>query len=138
MGPATVAYSRQWLDSEQISPATTAHHTEYEKTRNLQQTNVCQWEAQPYLADSLSRLVGKPYFESSRTKNVLPLATAAYDPNSAISLTQTFNRILFFACNSRDFGVQQAKNGDRGRIVFTATFKVLIKVQVPVREVQDL
>ena len=28
--------------------------------------------------------------------------------------------ILFHVCNGRDFGVQKAKNGDRGRIVFIA------------------
>ena len=119
--PETVADPRQSLDSEQISPATIAHHTVYEKTRNLQPHHICQWEAQPYLVGPLSRLVGKPFFEPSLTKNVLPLKTAAYGPNNAISLTQTFKRILFFSCNGRDFGVQKAENGDRGRIVFTAT-----------------
>ena len=73
---------------------------------------------------SLSRLVGKPPFEPSLIKNVLPLTTAAYGPNSAISLTQTFNRILFLACNGRDFGVQKGKNGDRGPIVFNATLRL--------------
>ena len=53
--------------------------------------------------------------------NVLPLTKAANGPNSAISLTQTFDRILFYVCNSEYFGVQKAKNGDRGTIVFTAT-----------------
>ena len=118
----TVADPRQSVDLEQISPATMVHHTVYEKTRNLQQNHVCQWEAQPYLVGPLSRLVGKPAFEPSLTKNVLPLTRAAYDPNSAISLTQTFNRILLYACNGRYFEVQKAKNGDGGRIVFTVTF----------------
>ena len=118
--PATVADPRQLLDSEQISPATIAHHIVYEKTRNLQQNYVCQWGAHPYhLVDPLSRLVGKP-FEPSLSKNVSPLTTAAYGPNSAIPLTQTCNRILFYVCNGRYFGIQKAKNGDRGRIVFTA------------------
>ena len=40
--PVTVADPRQSLDFEQISPATIAHHTVYEKTRNLQQNYVCQ------------------------------------------------------------------------------------------------
>ena len=48
------------------------------------------------------------------------LRIAAYGPNSAISLTQTFNRVLFHVCNGRDFGAQKANNGDRRRIVFTA------------------
>ena len=121
--PATVADPRQSLDSEQISPATVAHHRVYEKTRNLQQNHVCQWEAQPYLVGPLSRVVGKPPFEPSLIKNALPLTTAAYGLNSAISLTQTFNRILFFACSGREFGVQKEKNGDRGSIVFTANLK---------------
>ena len=68
----------------------------------------------------LSRLVGRPPFESPLTKDVLPLIVAANDPNGAISLTQTFNRILFYVCNIRYFPVQKAKNGDRGTIVFTA------------------
>ena len=53
--------------------------------------------------------------------NVLPLTTAVYGLNSTIALTQTFNRVLFFSCSGRDFGVQKAKNEDRGTIVFTAT-----------------
>ena len=122
--PATVADPRQSHDSERISPATIAHHTVYETTRNLQQTHVCQWGAQSYLVGPLSRLVVKPPFELSLSKNVLPLTTAAYGPNSAISLTQTFNHILFYICNGRDFGVQKTKNGDRGRIVFTAALKL--------------
>ena len=105
--PATVPDPRQSLDSEQIESATIAHHTVHENTRNIQQNHVCQWKAQPYLVGSISRLVGKPHFEPSLTMNVLPLTTAAYGPNSAISLAQTFDRILFFACNGRDFGVQK-------------------------------
>ena len=109
--PATVTDPRQSLDSEQISPATIAHHTVYEKTRNLQQNHLCQWEAQSYLVGPLSRLVGKPPFEPSLSKNVTPSTTAAYGPNGAISLTQTFNRILFYACNGRDLGYKKQKTG---------------------------
>ena len=135
MVPATVADSSQSFDSEKISPATIAHHTVYEKTRNLQQNHVYQWEAQPYLVGPLPCLVGKSPFGPSLTKNVLPLTTAAYDPNSAISLTQTFDRILFFACNGRYLGVQEAKNGDRGRIVLTATLIISAELKriVPIR-----
>ena len=121
--PAPLADPRQSHDLEQISPATIAHHTVYEKTRSLQQNHVCQWRAQSYLVGPLSRLVGKPRSEPSLSKNVLPsLTTAAYGPNGAILLTQTFNRILFY-CNGRYFGVQKARNRDRGRIVFTAALK---------------
>ena len=118
--PATVADPRQSHDSEQISPATIAHHTLCEKIRNLQQTHVSQWGAKLYLVGPLSRFIGKYPFEPSLSKNVLLLTTVTYGPNGAISLTQTFNRILFYVCNGRYFGVQKAKNGDRGRIVFTA------------------
>ena len=53
----------------------------------------------------LSRLVGRPPFEPSLSKGVLPLIIAANDPNGAISLMQTFNRILN-VCNVRYFGVK--------------------------------
>ena len=122
--PAAVADPKRSLDSEQISPATIAHHTVYEKTPNLHQSHICQWGAQPYLVGPLSRLVGKPLFSPWLSKNVLPLIKAANGPDSAISLTQTFDRILFCVCNSLYFGVQKAKNGDRGTIVFTATLRV--------------
>ena len=119
--PAAVADPKQSLDSEQISPATIAHHTVYEKTPNLHQSHMCQWGAQPYLVGPLSRLVGKPPFSPWLSRNILPLKKAGNGPNSAISLTQTFDRILVCVYNSLYFGVQKAKNGDRGTIVFTAT-----------------
>ena len=119
--PAAVADPKQSLDSEQISPATIAHHTAYEKIPNLHQSHMCQLGAQPYLVGPLSRLVGKPPFSPWLSRNILPLKKAANDPTSAISLTQTFDRISFCVYNSLYFGVQQAKNWDRGTIVFTAT-----------------
>ena len=42
-------------------------------------------------------------------------------PKQRISLTQTFDRISLCVYNSLYSGVQKAKNGDRGTIVFTAT-----------------
>ena len=119
--PATVADPNRSLDSEQISPATIAHHTVYEKIPNLHQSHMCQWGAQPYLVGPLSRLVGKPSFSPWLSRNILPLKRAANGPNSAISLTQTFDRISLCVYNSLYFEVQKAKNGDRGTIVFTAT-----------------
>ena len=71
--PAAVADPKRSLDSEQISPATIAHHTVYEKTPNLNQSHICQWGAQPHLVGPLSRLVGKPPFSPWLSKNVLPL-----------------------------------------------------------------
>ena len=114
--PATVADPNRSLDSEQISPATIAHHTVYEKIPNLHQSHMCQWGAQPYLVGPLSRLVGKPPFSPLLSRNILPLKRAANGPNSAISLTQTFDRISLCVYNSLYFGVQKAKNGDRGTI----------------------
>ena len=106
-------------DSEQISPPTITHHTVvYENTRNLQRNHVYQRGTHSYRAGPLSRLVGRPPFEPSLSKGVLPLAIDANSPNGAISLTQTFNRILFCVCNGRYFEVRKAKNGDRGTNVF--------------------
>ena len=122
--PAAVADPKRSFDSEQISSATIAHHTAYEKTPNLDQSHICQWGTPPYLVGPLSRLVGKPSFSPWLSKNVLPLKKAANGPNSAISLTQTFDCILFCVYNSLYFGVQKAKNGDRGTIVFTATLRL--------------
>ena len=65
--------------------------------------------------------MGRPSFEPTVSKGVSPLIIAANGPNSAISLTtQTFNRVIFYVCNGRYFGVQKAKNEDRGTVVFTA------------------
>ena len=120
--PATVADPNRSLDSEQISPATIAHHTVHEKIPNLHQSHMCQWGAQPYLVGPLSRLVGKPSFSPWLSRNILPLKRAANGPNSAISLTQTFDRISLCVYNSLYFDVQkEKKNGDRGTVVFTVT-----------------
>ena len=125
--PPAVADPKRSLDSEQISLATIAHHTVYDKTPNLHQRHICQWGAQPYLVGTLTCLVGKqPPLSPWLSKNVLPLTKAGNYPNSAISLTEIFDRILFYVCNSLCFGVQKAKNGDQGTIVFTATLSVSI------------
>ena len=129
--PAAVADPKRSLDLEQISPATIAHHTVYEKTPNLHQSHICQWGAQPYLVGPLSRLVGKPPFSQWLSNNVLPLENAANGPNSAISLTQTFDRIILCVYNSLYFGVRKAKNGDWGTIVFTATLKKNLNASRP-------
>ena len=60
----------------------------------------------------LSRLEGRLTFEPSLSKDVLLLIIAVNGPNGAISLTHIFNRIIFYVCNDRYFGVQKAKNGD--------------------------
>ena len=109
--PAAVADRKQSLDSEQISPATIAHQTMYKKTPNLHQSHMCQWGAQPYLVGPLSRLVDRPSFSPWLSRNILPLKKAANDPNSAISLTQTFDRILVCVYNSLYFRVQKPKTG---------------------------
>ena len=121
--PATVADPNRSLDSEQISPATIAHHTVYEKTPNLHQSHICQWGAQPYLVGPLSRLVGKPPHSPWVSTNVLPLPQVGNSTNSAISLTEIFDRVFSDVCNSLGFEVQKQKNGDRGTIVFTATLR---------------
>ena len=95
--PATVADPNRSLDSEQISPATIAHHTVYEKTPNLHQSHICQWGAQPYLVGPLSRLVGKPPLSPWMSTDVLPLTQVGNNTNSAISLTEIFDRV-FLMC----------------------------------------
>ena len=112
--PATLADPKRSLDSEEISPATIAHHTVYEKTPSLHQSHICQWGAQPYLVGPLSRLVGKPPLSPWLSRNVLPLTQAGNDTNSAISLTEVFDRIFFNACNSLGFAVQKAKKRGLG------------------------
>ena len=103
--PPTVADPKRSLDSEQISPATIAHHTVYEKTPNLHQSHICQWGAQPYLVGPLSRLVDKPPLSPWLPKNVLPSKTkGGNDPNSTISLTRIFDRILFDVCKGGSYG----------------------------------
>ena len=112
--PATVADPKRSLDSEQISPATIAHHTAYEKIPSFHQSHICQRGAQPYLVGPLSRLVGKPPLSPWLSKNILPLTKSANDPNSAISLTQTFDRILFCVYNCLYFvfwGTKRIKRG---------------------------
>ena len=49
-----------------------------------------------------------------------PLIIAANGPNGAISLTQVFNRILFYVCNGR---YKAKKNGNRGTIVYRAALR---------------
>ena len=127
--PATVADPNRSLDSEQISPATIAHHTVYEKTPNLHQSHICQWGAQPYLVGPLSRLVGKPPLSPWVSTNVLPLTQVGNNTNSAISLTEIFDRVFSDVCNSLGFEVQKQKNGNRGTIVFTATLRTVLSSQ---------
>ena len=129
--PATVADPNRSLDSEQISPATIAHHTVYEKTPNLHQSHICQWGAQPYLVGPLSRLVGKPPLSPWVSAYFLPLTQVVHNTNSAIPLTEIFDRVFSDVCNSLGFEVQKQKNGDRGTIVFTATLsRVIVKMVV--------
>ena len=112
--PATVADPNRSLDSEQISPATIAHHTVYEKTPNLHQSHICQWGAQPYLVGPLSRLVGKPHLSPWVSANVLPLTLVVNNTNSAIPLTEIFDRVFSDVCNSVGFEVQKQKKRGSG------------------------
>ena len=112
--PATVADPNRSLDLEQISPATIAHHTVYEKTPNLHQSHICQWGAQPYLVGPLSRLVGKPPLSPWMSTNVLPLTQVGNNTNSAISLTEIFDRVFSDVCNSLGFEVQKQKKRGSG------------------------
>ena len=112
--PATVADPNRSLDSEQISPATIAHHTVYEKTPNLHQSHICQWGAQPYLVGPLSRLVGKPPLSPWVSADFLPLTQVVNNTNSAIPLTEIFDRVFSDVCNSLGFDVQKQKKRGSG------------------------
>ena len=112
--PATVADPNRSLDSEQISPATIAHHTVYEKTPNLHQSHICQWGAQPYLVGPLSRLVGKPPLSPWVSADFLPLTQVVNNTNSAIPLTEIFDRVFSDVCNSLGFEVQKQKKRGSG------------------------
>ena len=112
--PATVADPNRSLDSEQISPATIAHHTVYEKTPNLQQSHICQWGAQPYLVGPLSHLVGKPPLSPWVSADFLPLTQVVNNTNSAIPLTEIFDRVFSDVCNSLGFEVRKQKKRGSG------------------------
>ena len=71
----------------------------------------------------LSRLVGKPSHSPWVSTNVLPLPQVGNNTNSAISLTEIFDRVFSDVCNSLGFEVQKQKNGDRGTIMFNATLR---------------
>ena len=112
--PATIADPNRSLDSEQISPATITHHTVYEKTPNLHQSHICQWGAQPYLVGPLSRLVGKPPLSPWVSADFLPLTQVVNNTNSAIPLTEIFDRVFSDVCNSLGFEVQKQKKRGSG------------------------
>ena len=114
--PTTVVDPKQSADSKQIRVVTIALHTEQENTRNLQEVQVSQRRTLSFLAGQPSPLMGWPPFLPWLLQ---PLIRAANGPNSAISLKQTFNRILYRFCNRQCLGVQKAKNGDRGTIVYS-------------------
>ena len=112
--PATVADPNRSLGSEQISPATIAHHTVYENTPNLHQSHICQWGAQPYLVGPLSRLVGKLPLSPWVSADFLPLTQVVNNTNSAIPLTEIFDRVFSDVCNSLGFEVQKQKKRGSG------------------------
>ena len=124
--PATVADPNRSLDSEQISPATIAHHTVYDKTPNLHQSHICQWGAQPYLVGPLSRLVGKPPLSPWVSADVLSLTQVVNNTNSAIPLTDIFDRVFSDVCNSLGFEVQKQKKRGSGNNRVYRNLKMLI------------
>ena len=125
--PATVADPNRSLDSEQISPATIAHHTVYENTPNLHQSHICQWGAQPYLVGPLSRLVGKLPLSPWVSADFLPLTQVVNNTNSAIPLTEIFDRVFSDVCNSLGFEVQKQKKRGSGNNRVYRNLKLAIK-----------
>ena len=133
--PATVADLNRSLDSEQISPATIAHHTVYEKTPNLHQSHICQWGAQSYLVGPLSRLVGKPPLSPWVSADFLPLTQVVNNTNSTIPLTEIFDRVFSDVCNSLGFEVQkQKKRGSGNNRVYRNLKENLLHVVLPSSE----
>ena len=108
--PAAVADPKRSLDSSK-SHQRRLHTTQCTKRHKTSIKAICQLGAQPYLVGPLSHLVGKPPLSPWLSKNVLPLTKAGHGPNSAISLTEIFDRILFYVCNGLCFGVEKAKKG---------------------------
>ena len=68
----------------------------------------------PHRAEKDTKSSGSPGLSTATTLR----------PNSAISLKQTFNCILYRFCNRQYFGVQKTKNGDWGTIVYSAALRV--------------
>ena len=62
----------------------------------------------------LSRLVGKPPLSPLVSANVLPLTLVVNNTNSAIPLTEIFDRVFSDVCNSLGFEVQKQKKRGSG------------------------
>ena len=62
----------------------------------------------------LSRLVGKPHLSPWLSANVLPLTQVVNNTNSAIPLTEIFDRLFSAVCNSLGFEVQKQKKRGSG------------------------
>ena len=62
----------------------------------------------------LSRFVGKPRLSPWASTNVLPLTQVGNNTNSAISLTEIFDRVFSDVCNSLGFEVQKQKKRGSG------------------------
>ena len=62
----------------------------------------------------LSRLVGKPPLSPWVSANVLPLTLVVNNTNSAIPLTEIFDRVFSDVCNSLGFEVQKQKKRGSG------------------------
>ena len=95
------------VEARSVNVKKTTTTTVYEKTPNLHQSHICRWGAQPYLVGPLSRLVGKPPHSPWVSTNVLPLPQVGNNTNSAISLTEIFDRVFSDVCNNLGFEVQK-------------------------------
>ena len=62
----------------------------------------------------LSRLVDKPPLSPWVSTTVLPLTQVGNNTNSAISLTEIFDRVFSDVCNSLGFEVQKQKKRGSG------------------------
>ena len=79
----------------------------------------------------LSRLVGKPHLSPWLSANVLPLTQVVNSTNSAIPLTEIFDRLFSDVCNSLGFEVQKQKKRGSGNNRVYRNLKVAVNTIVP-------
>ena len=96
--------------------ATIALHTEQENTRNLQEAQVLS-TANTFIPCGLA-------ISSCRMTSISAIAAAAFDESCKWPKKRHFIEadIQPHFCNRQYFGVQKAKNGDRGTIVYRLRF----------------
>ena len=86
----------------------------------------------------LSRLVGKPHLSPWLSANVLPLTQVVNNTNSAIPLTEIFDRLFSDVCNSLGFEVQKQKKRGSGNNRVYRNLKIFLNLDCLVPGTQYL